>query len=75
MIPELQIDTEATVREFSYETAEVAVMKYANKIMKSKSTLGKLAAMMMMIITFFFILQLNKADCLFMSHMTGPDYS
>lgn len=54
MIPELQIDTEATVREFSYETAEVAVMKYAYKIMKSKSTLGKLAAMMMMIITFFF---------------------
>lgn len=75
MIPELQIDTEATVREFSYETAEVAVMKYANKIMKSKSTLGKLAAMMKMIITFFFILQLNKADCLFMSHMTGPDHS
>ena len=53
MIPELQIDTEAAVREFSHENVEVAVMKYANKILKSKSTLSKLAVMMMMIIKVF----------------------
>ena len=53
MIPELQIDTEAAVREFSQENVEVAVMKYANKILKSKSTLSKLAVMMMMIIKVF----------------------